>query len=263
MRKLFYLWGVISALALTSCGNYIEEIDLEEDGSGTYQIYTDIIPATVEMTVSMTKMFATMDSTKTIDEDSLRTAMYDEVWADFPEHVDSVIDMAKELPDSIKNDPAAKPYIENMSGFMRGGKAEGHLYAGVQYEFKSIADLQGFLNFMDKTQEARSAQEARSPFGQLTKVRSKVVYKLQKNEFTRKVTFSQDMTDESESTEEMEALFGKGTMTTIIRTDRKIVTARGVNVQQNGDYEVVIKHDFYEAFLGKVNLDFAILFEKE
>ena len=247
-------------LLLASCGNWVEEINLEEDGSGSYKVYTDIIPSSVQMATEMTMMFAAMDTTKTIDKDSLRLAVTEKVWEDFPDEIDSVIDLASEMPDSILNYKDNKKYLDKMTGFMTGGRDKGYVNMGVDYGFENQEDLMGFLKFFETVQESQSSNSSKSPMDDLTKTKAHAEYDISTKKFTRKVTYENPQTDLSDQSE-FEKLFGKGKYITVINTKRKIKTAKGDHLKEVSDYKVVFEYDFLPALTGGLNTNFEIIFE--
>ncbi|MEQ9467636.1 MAG: hypothetical protein RLN88_09500 [Ekhidna sp.] len=140
---------VVLIVLLTSCANITEEIYLNEDGSGEYLVYTDVISSTRAMMMGMMSSFYPDAS-----EDSLRQIVDAQIWKDFPAEVDSIIDFSTRVPDSIKNDPAKKKYVEKMVMFMKGSREEAFLNSGMSFRFDNIEDLQGFQDFMNENQTA-------------------------------------------------------------------------------------------------------------
>ncbi|MEQ6167555.1 hypothetical protein AAOE16_10195 [Ekhidna sp. MALMAid0563] len=143
---------VVFAL-LFSCANITEEIYLNADGSGQYLVYTDAVSTTRTMMMGMMSSIYPDAS-----EDSLMQVVDAQLWEQFPAEVDSIIDFSSRVPDSIKNDPAKKKYLDNMEMFMKGSRAEGYLNSGMRYNFNSVEELQGFNDFMSENQNATSGQ---------------------------------------------------------------------------------------------------------
>jgi hypothetical protein len=256
--KLFKL-GLyfIAAIGLTSCGNFVEEFTIEEDGSGNYQIYTDVVAGGIEMSVNMAKMFNPEELTPE-QEDSLRREVENSVWEDFPGEIDSTIDFASEMPDSLLNYGDNRKYAEKMKGFMRGSREKGYIHGGIAYPFSDIDDLKAFEKFMEESQN--SNKEASSGmFGALSSTNSEANYTLNKKGFSRKVTYI--IPEDDDSLEKMKKMFGEGTYQTVIHTKRKIKKAKGEHLKTQEDYKVVFEYDFFEALSGKLNTDFEIIFE--
>lgn len=258
MKKFLALFAFAG---LVSCGTIEEEIMLEADGSGVYEIKTDIIPMTVEMTVTMTKMFAAMDTTNTIDEDSLRAAVLDEVWKDFGDgEIDSIIDITSEVPDSILNKGNNRMYYEKMNVYMRGSREAGHMYMGMQYPFTSDEDLQGFMAFFEKLQQEGNQAEQSNPMSKIGNVRSTVTFKSNKNSWSRATVYHNPM-DSEEDLGPMDAMFAKSSYITVVKTKRKIKEVKGNYIKRIDDYQVVFEYNLVEAMSGQINTDFEIIFD--
>lgn len=140
---------VVFAMLLSSCANITEEIYLNADGSGEYLVYTDVISSTRAMMIGMMSSFYPDAS-----QDSLIQIVDEQIWDDFPAEVDSIIDFSSRVPDSIKNDPAKKKYLDKMVMFMKGSREEAFLNSGMSFKFDNVDDLQGFQDFMNENQAA-------------------------------------------------------------------------------------------------------------
>ncbi len=253
--------AILALVGLASCGNVVEEINIEADGSGTYEIKTDIVPATVNMAVTFTKMFAAMDTTKTINEDSLRTAILEEVWADFgDEEVDSVIDVMSQIPDSTLNKGDNRKYAEKITMFMKGSREKGYMNMGMQYPFANGEDLQDFMAFFEQLQKDSSKNQKKSPIGELGDVRSTTTITQNKKTFAR-ATVYHNPAEETEDLNGLKEMMGDGKYITVVNTKRKIKTVKGNYIKSVADYKVVFEYDFIPAFTGQIDTDFEIIFE--
>lgn len=248
-------------LGLASCGNIVEEINLEKDGSGSYEVKTDIIPATVNMTVTFTKMFAAMDTTNVIDVDSLTAAVQEKVWEDFGDgEVDSIIDMANEIPDSLKDDPEYLAFVERVNVFMRGSKEKGYMNMGMEFNFTDGDDYQFMLNKFEEIQSSQGDQKTGSPLDDLSSVRSRVTIESDKKHFVRKTEYLNPIESEEE-VEGLQEMLGDGKFITVVNTKRKIKKVNAKHIKRVEDYSVTFEYDFIEAFMGRLNTDFEIIFE--
>lgn len=145
MKKIRFIF----LFTLCSCASITEEIYLNSDGSGEYIMYTDMISSTRSMMMGMISSIYPDAS-----EDSLRQIVDEQIWSDFPAEVDSLIDFSSQVPDSIKNDPANRIFLENMEMFMRGSKEKGYLNSGLSYKFDKISSLEDFLRFINENGSA-------------------------------------------------------------------------------------------------------------
>jgi hypothetical protein len=263
MKTLKGLALFLSAMIFTACGNFTEEITIKADGSGDSQMYTDIIPASTNMAMKMAVMFAEMDSTKTLNEDSLRMAIEAEVWEDFPESIDSIIDMSNEAPEEVKSQ--YPDVLANLNGFMRGSKAEGSLYTGLKYTFNSPSDIEKLYEMIAATQEAEKEEgiPGGNPLDKLSGLDNKYHYTSNEKMFARKVEIEKSKDDvDEEDIEKITEMFGDGSVLTVINTERKIKKVKGANLKSQEDYKVVFEYKFTDMLSGKADMDFEIIFEK-
>ena len=144
---------VVIFAAFCSCANITEEIYLNEDGSGQYMVYTDVVSSTRSMMMGMMNSIYPDAS-----EDSLMQVIDAQLWGQFPAEVDSIIDFSSQVPDSIKNDPMAMKYMEKAEMFMKGKKEDGYLNSGMRFNFSSVEELQEFNDFLSENQGSGGAQ---------------------------------------------------------------------------------------------------------
>ena len=99
--KLFKI-GLLSTFIIlfTACGNYVEEYTFKSDGSGIYNVYSDVIAGNAEMSLAMALEFSDEELTKG-QIDSLKIALTEKIWEQYPGKTDSVVDLLSELPDSF------------------------------------------------------------------------------------------------------------------------------------------------------------------
>lgn len=257
IQKIFAL---LLSIALVSCGTIEEEIMLEADGSGLYEVKTDVIPMAVDMAVTMTKMFASFDTTLVLDDDSLRTAMLDEIWEDFgDEVVDSIIDVSTMLPDSVLNKGDNRTYYDKMTLYMRGSRAEGHMYFGLEYPFTSQEDLQNFMTFFEELQKQNNENDLEGPLGALSNIASTVTITADAQSWRRKTVYS-GTTENTSGMPAMDALMGKMKYITTINTKKKIKSVKGENLKSADDYQVVFEYDLTAIMNGEANTDIEITF---
>ncbi|WP_420316342.1 hypothetical protein [Ekhidna sp.] len=148
-KSLIEKTWVVFVLFITSCANITEEIYLNADGSGKYMVYTDAIESTRSMMMGMMSSIYPDAS-----EDSLRQVVEAQIWEQFPLEVDSIIDFSSRVPDSIKNDPDKRKYLDKMEMFMKGGKQDGYINSGMRFSFSSVDELQAFNDFLSENQGA-------------------------------------------------------------------------------------------------------------
>ena len=144
---------VVVFAAFCSCANITEEIYLNEDGSGQYMVYTDVVSSTRSMMMGMMSSIYPDAS-----QDSLFQVIDAQLWEQFPTEVDSIIDLSSQVPDSIKNDPMSMKYIEKAEMFMKGKRSDGYLNSGMRFNFSSVQELQEFNDFLSENQNNGGGQ---------------------------------------------------------------------------------------------------------
>lgn len=251
------------ALFLQSCDNMTEEIYLNEDGSGEYMLYSDMIPSMEKMAIEMARMFQDMDSTgeiKNMTDKELAEMMSEQIWAEMPEEIDSILDITQELPDSVKNNPQKMAIIEKTTMFMKGGKAKGFLNTGVKYPFQNLEELETFSSML---QEQQKGDNQLSQMG-VDAGEMKVNYSFANNVFSRTSTYTK--TPENNMDEEQKELLQKmlgGNVKTIIHLPKKVKKVAGDNVKDKEAKTVTFEYNLLESTLGKVNTDFSIKMKRK
>ena len=263
MRQYLKLLALfIIAIFLQSCDNMTEEIYLNEDGSGEYMMYSDMIPSMEKMAIEMARMFQDMDSTgeiKNMTDKELAEMMSEEIWSDFPEEIDSIIDITQELPDSVRDNPQKMAIIEKATMFMKGGKSKGYLNTGVKYPFQNLDDLDAFSEMMQQQNSNDQLPQMGVDVGKM-----KVDYSFANNTFSRTSTYTKppqiDMDEEQE--ELLKKMLG-GNVKTIIHLPKKIKKITGDNLKEKEAKTVIFEYNLFDSALGKVNSDFSIKMKKK
>ncbi len=200
MKKIRFIFLIF---IFSSCASITEEIYLNKDGSGEYIIYSDVISTTRGMMMGMISSLYPDAS-----EDSLQQIIDDQIWADFPAEVDSLIDYSSRVPDSIKNNPDNKKYLDNTKMFMRGSREKGYINSGLSYKFDEISALEDFLKFLNENGSASGEMGMDVP-------NLNVKYTFDGNTFSR-TTKMDELMEMSDSTRMMLNLMLEGSKSRLI-----------------------------------------------
>ena len=239
---------VVFAL-LFSCANITEETYLNADGSGQYLVYTDAVSSTRTMMMGMMSSIYPDAS-----EDSLRQVVDAQLWEQFPAEVDSIIDFSSRVPDSIKNDPDKKKYLDNTEMFMKGSRAEGYLNSGVRFSFSSVEELQGFNDFMSENQNATSGQM------QMDFPRVDVKYSFDGKSFSRVSNMEIKMEPNDSSMMVLGELLKGSKSKLILHLPRKVQSAsNGLLVEKSGK-DVIYEFDLVKVIQGEQSTDIKVKF---
>ncbi len=245
MKKIKFL----ILLVLCSCASITEEIYLNNDGSGEYLVYTDVISSTRGMMVGMMSSIYPDAS-----EDSLMQIIDAQIWADMPDEVDSLIDYSSRVPDSIRNDPDKQKYLERMEMFMKGSKKEGFLNSGMSYRFSSVAELEDFLGFMSENQSATGGGMGMD----LPNVN--VRYSYDGTSFSRS-TIMDEVLDMNDSTMTMLNTLLEGSKSRlIIHLPRKVKKATNGQLVEKKGKDVIYEFDLIKVLNGEQSTDVKIEF---
>jgi len=230
-----------------------DEYVLNNDGSGKFTMKSNIMPAMVNMSVTMMKAFS-KDST--INEDSARLALEDEIWKDFGKSVDSTLDYSDKIPDSLKDDPKTKKIMENMRMFMAGNKKDRKLFMGMTYTFSDFKDLDDFWAFSKK--QSQSSKDKEGPLASYTETNSNVDVTFENKVFKRTTTVYKEaeMSDSDESL--VEAMFGESLYRTTVVMPSKIKSAFGNGLVKIKGNTATFEYDFMKYMKGQENTDFVI-----
>jgi len=189
-----------------------EEISIKADGTGTYEISSDIIPMMRGMMLSFAKM--DLEEGEELDSVELANKVEELVWKDFGDEIDSVLSLDDRIPPDLKSDPAQMAMIERTTMFMRGGRNKGYLKSGVNYSFENAQDLKDFIKLSEE--QTKGDNKVKMLFGD-----SETVLKMTKNSFFRSTTQNQPEKSEEEL-EDLESMFSDVSILTVINTPKKI-----------------------------------------
>ncbi len=260
MRTIRFLVLAVASFFLFSCDNITEEIHLNEDGSGEYRIYSDVIPGMVKMATEITSMTAKMDSTGDTSEEAIRKKAIEKVWEDFPDEIDSTYNLAEGAPDSLVNYGNNRKYMENMTGFMRGGKSKGYVHQGMEYTFSDMENLNGFLSFANEAMNEKSAERTGKLMGGMN-TQTNTTYTWRNRTFSRSVEVISPQDLEDPSMKFLMTLMGDAEYTTIVHTPRKVkLVNEGGRI--TAEKEVTFTYKLMDMLSGKVEGDFEIVMEE-
>ncbi len=267
---------VLVAFILNACDNMTEEITINEDGTGTYEVYTDMVAGLKASAVMMNMMGNTFqeaaDSTGNgeSEEFDIMKQIEEGFWKDFgDEPVDSLVSFLEQMqeegtvPDSIKNDKKKMALLEKMNMHIWGSKAEDILNTGILLNFNKLDDINEVMDFIDENQNARSLAGGGNPMmsgmgGGLGDMQADTDYKLTKKLFSRKSIFEAPEDMGAEEMAFMKMMFPSSKMKTIVHLPRKVKKVKGDHLVSKDNKTLVFEYDLMDMMMGKVNTDFEI-----
>lgn len=258
MRFLKFFLIAISFSFFFSCDNMTEEIYLNSDGSGEYEIYTNMIPGMVKMM----EVFAAMDTTFQGTPEELTAKVEGKIWEDFPAEVDSIMDMSgKAIPEEISSDPEKLAMYQRVENFMKGSKAKGYMNGGMRFKFADMKELNEFLILARDSQTDRDREVTN-----MNNVDTKTDFSYKKRCLKRVMTYTvKEPTgeeDDMKGMDEMMEMFGDAKMTTVVHLPKNVKSIEGNGMTVRNDKKVVFEYNLLDVSAGKVDTNFEIKLEK-
>ena len=233
---------ILSAILVTSCGQMKEEIVINKDGSGVYEMSFDMIPMMRGMMMGMSKMSEEGMFGEGVDSLELVAQLEEQIWSKFPDEVDSVMDLTRGAPPAISNDPAKMAIVEKATAFMRGGKSKGYLLSGVNYEFDDAADLEKFMEILKEGNKGDSKVD-------MLMGNSDTEMILTSNSFYRSQKIEPSEDPDADLSKARELFEGAG-ITTVITAPKKIkkLKVKTYKIVERKGNKVTLKIDMLDYF---------------
>ncbi len=267
MRK--FLLGICTSILLFSCGDISEELVVNEDMSGTYTVSYDMMEAMTGMMKGFAMAMAESEG-KTIDMDSLDLALRDKMWKDFPDELDSVIDLSDKFKEEGISNEGLEKYQDKMNMYMRGSKAKGEMEMGFEMSFDNPSDFSEYYRFLSSLSENNEIGSKMGPgigsvFSGLGQDNSgDAPFIFTKNGIKREA-FSMSDDDKKLSSKDMkefEEMFGSMSYTTTIRVPKDIKKVKGKGAVKKDNRTVVIEYQLLDLMNAKEMGGFEIIYVK-
>ena len=250
--------AVMALTFLTSCSEMTEEIFVNEDGSGEYLIYTDMLGTMRNTMIQMDEMM-TPDSIRNNETEEEKLARIEErIWQDFPESVDSVMDISDRVdPEELSAE--SKALMEKTIMFMKGGKEEGQIKMGLKFNFADLNDLNNFLVEMAENQKKNPQSQGMFAGGEPGD--SKMEFEMSKKKFSRAHTILKKPEIPSEQLAMVQMMM-KGKIRTIVHLPKKVKKVKGDHFVSKDGKTVVFEYDLMDYVKGDLEGDFEIKMKK-
>jgi hypothetical protein len=237
------IFAASACVLLASCGDINEDIYISKQGSGTYQVKSD--------------MLAMMNQKAVMQGGGADAA--DGIWAQMGgETVDSVIDLSERLTDEQKADEKLMRIVKNAKMYIKGSKAENKLNVGLDYKFESIADLNELGNLNKTTADETNMQQMNLP-SSTTKV-----YKMDGNKFIIEDKGNNTIGDMNLSMKDemmVKMMVKNADYISTIHSKDKIKKASGDGLVKFNDSVAIFKYDFKKMLQGKQKQNIVIEFK--
>ena len=243
---------------MTSCQNLTEEITIELDGSGKYQLYSDAIPSMLTVMTTMDSMMAIPDSTGKIVRKS-QAEIEEQIWKDFPESIDSTLDIMSELPDSIKNDPEKMAMLEKTRVYMTGGRTKGYMNVGMAYNYDDLEELKVFNGFLSNV--LKEGSNSGSPLGRLEEPEMTSDFIYSDKGFKRIFEVQKKVTFNEQEEGMLQMFVGQGTLTTIVYLPKEAKDVKGDYLKSIKGKTVTFEYPMQKYMRGDIDCSFEVLFK--
>lgn len=264
-RKFFGVFRIAAIIVLvystSSCVNLSEEITLNEDGTGEYSMYSDMVATQVEMAVQMGMMFA---GEQEVDMDSMRAVMLAKTWEDMPENVDS-LHTAFEVPDSLRGDPDLEAMLEKFEGFTKGSKEEGFINTGVRFAFSDMGDLNEMHHLMSNYQEKREEEKGGGMGPKIDAGKQTLKFDFDGNTFKKTTDWETEPDIQGEELKMMENIMKEAKFTSIVHLPRKMKSVDKTHLKEVSEdgKTLIFEYSMLDMIMGETDHDFEIVLEKK
>lgn len=237
MKHLLLIAGL--AMFLPSYHNITEEIFINEDGSGRYNVYTNEVP--------MLKQAIMMRlQTEKSQSENLEKEAEKEIWSNHPSNFNEATNPLKRAKKEVLADKNKRKLLRNITNFTIGNKFKNTIDSGVMCKFDNLEELSQLMDLL-RTNPLQSLTDL-----QLEKVISK--FQLSSNKFTKQTISS---AKKSPATA-MQA----GTFTTNLYLPKDVKKVKGNNLKHKKGRLVTFEYQLSEVLSGNVDTDFEVKWKK-
>jgi len=274
----------ISVLALTGCGDIIQDLKINPDGSGTLETTFD-----VGELMSMSKGFEGLgsdDTTYTDDTipDTIKTKV-DTLKDPMQQLIDKVTDPAYNrdfdtlmsflsiMPDSIKAKETHLDIAKKLSIRLISPANSSDLTIGMVANFDSPQQLKEIMLFMESLDEKPEMMASAGPVGLQSK--SFLIFdadmkagwikidSIKYGDVASELGMSQDSTMSSEDLGMMELMFGNSKIKSVIHVPGEVLSCTNPDAILTKDNKVLLEYDFLDVIRKGSIAEFTIHFQPQ
>jgi hypothetical protein len=259
--------SLFSLMLLTSCGDMIQELKLNPDGSGTLETSFDVGDL-----MSMTKGFQDMgtdDTTYTDDtipdslsikpdtiKDPMQALIEKVTDPSYDKDFDTTMTFLSIMPDSIKAKETRLDLAQQLGIRLVSPAKSANLTIGLVANFKNAQNLKELVHYMEKLDEQSQMVASAGPVGLQTK--SFLVFDadykagwiridtMQYGDMAMEFGMSGDSTSTDENLGMMEMMFGNSKIKTIIHVPGEVTSCSNPAAIITKDNRVLLEADFLD-----------------
>lgn len=237
MKHLLFV--AVLAMFIPPYHNITEEIFLNEDGSGRYNVYTNEVPMLKQ--AIMTRLQADKDNSKNLEEKAEK-----EIWSFHPASFNQASNPLKKANKDVKEDKQKRDLLKNITNFTIGNKLKNSIDTGVMCKFNNLEELAQLMDLL-RTDPLQSLQSI-----QLRE--TNVVFEISNNKFTKQTTTAKKNASLSSTKE--------GTLTTNLYLPNNAKKVKGTNFKNKKGRLVSFEYKLSEVLSGQANTDFEVKWKK-
>jgi len=237
MKHLLFV--AVLAMFLPPYQNITEEIFINEDGSGRYNVYTNEVPMLKQ--AIMVRL-----QTEDMPIKNIENKVKEEVWANHSMNFNEASSPLNNATKEVLADPTKKKLLRNITNFKIGNRVKNTIDAGVMCKFDNLEELSQLMTLLrtDPLQSLASLQLKESS----------AVFELNNNKFTKQTLRTNKKQFFSTSQE--------GTFTTNLYLPSDVKKVKGSFLKHKKGRLVSFEYKLSEVLSGKIDTDFAVRWKK-
>ena len=235
MKHLLFV--AFLAMFTNSYDNITEEIYLNEDGSGKYNVYTNKVPV---MKLAIMEKFRQENNYKG-EEVLLEKMAESKIWEENSDNFNYSTSAKQDASEAVLKDPAKRNLLSSIISFTVGNKLMNSINTGVMCKFKSIEELNQLMQLtrLDPLRDFKSLDLPVQSEG-MEIIKNKLVFNSNTtSNSTIKVT-------------------PNGTFKTVLYLPKKVKKVKSNYLSSKKDQVVVMEYNLADVLSGKADTDFEI-----
>lgn len=235
MKHLLFV--AFLAMFTNSYDNITEEIYLNEDGSGKYNVYTNKVPA---MKLAIMEKFR-QENNYQGDEVLLEKMAETKIWEENSENFSYSTSAKQDASKEVLQHPAKRSLLSNIINFTVGNKQMNSINTGVMCKFKSLEELNLLMQLtrLDPLRDFSSLELPAANQG-MEIIDNKLV-------FNTKTAANLDI-----------KVAPNATFKTVLYLPKKVKKIKSKYLSSKKDQVVTMEYNLADVLSGKANTDFEI-----
>jgi len=219
--------------------NITEEIFINEDGSGRYNVYTNEVPMMKQ--AIMMRLQAEEQPKENLEKKAEK-----EIWSTHPSNFNEASNPLNKANKGEVSDPKKRSLLRNITNFTIGNKLKNTIDSGVMCKFNNLEELSQLMDILrtDPLQSLNSIQ-LKEP---------SVAFDISNNNFTKQTLRA--------NKKPITTTFQEGTFTTNLYLPNNVKKVKGNNVKNKKGRMVSFEYKLSDVLSGKIGTDFEVKWKK-